>query len=464
MTQTVAHTFRSDPRVGAARRQLLDVLAEHQAKLVGVRPAQTSLRSSYEQAIERFGGHRGGALFFPYLGSGMGRGPLVELEDGSVKYDFIGGIGVHYFGHGHLELTAAALDAALQNTVMQGNLQQNRASARLVQTLIDIACRGGADLGHCFLTSSGAMANENALKLAFHKMAPAQRVLAFRGAFSGRTLALARITDKPAYRVGLPRTVAVDYVPFFNPKRAQQSTEKAVATLKRHLERFGKRHAVMIMEMVLGEAGFYPGDRDFFLALMRVLKEAGVPILVDEIQTFGRTGAPFAFQHFGLDEYVDLVTVGKLTQVCATLFAPAFKPAPGLISQTFTAATSAVFAAQTILERLEGGDFFGPDGRVARLCGRMRDRLEAIGRRHPRRVRGPYGLGAMVAFTAFDGQPQTAKTLLHALFEAGVIAFVAGADPVRMRFLVPVGCVTEDDIDTVCDLLGKTLDRVAAEL
>jgi 4-aminobutyrate aminotransferase-like enzyme len=51
--------------------------------------------------LQEFAADRGGKLFYDYIGSGIGNGPLVELADGSVKYDFITGIGVHYFGHSH---------------------------------------------------------------------------------------------------------------------------------------------------------------------------------------------------------------------------------------------------------------------------------------------------------------------------------------------------------------------------
>ena len=80
--------------------------------------------------LQKFGDIRGGTLYFPYLGSGIGRGPLVELADGSVKYDMISGIGVHYLGHSHPALIAASIDAAIRDTIMQGNLQQNVESVR----------------------------------------------------------------------------------------------------------------------------------------------------------------------------------------------------------------------------------------------------------------------------------------------------------------------------------------------
>src|SRR6266550_3010920 len=86
-----------------------------------------------------FSESRGGALYYPYLGSGIGNGALVELADGSVKYDMISGIGVHYFGHSHPMLLDAGVDAALRDTVMQGNLQQNVESVALAKTFIDLA-------------------------------------------------------------------------------------------------------------------------------------------------------------------------------------------------------------------------------------------------------------------------------------------------------------------------------------
>ncbi len=463
MPETHAQVLHNDPRVVEARRLILAAWADRQAQVTGVRPPLRPGALDYGAMIERFGRQRGGPLFYPYLGSGFGRGPLVELADGSIKYDFIGGIGVHYFGHGDPRMIEAALEGALEDTVMQGNLQQTEASARLVDALLTTANQGGASLAHCFLATSGAMANENALKLAFYHRAPADRMLAFRGCFCGRTMALASITDKPAYRAGLPRTVRVDYVPFFDAEHPKRSTDAAVAKLQRYLQRFPDRHAGMIMELVQGESGYYPGDAEYFHRLIDVLEAARVPVIVDEIQTFGRLARPFAFQHYGLDRRVDMVTVGKLTQVCATLFTAAYKPPAGLVSQTFTAGTASIHAALRILDTFSTGDLFGPDGRIERLSGHFRAQLEAMSRRHPNWVRGPYGAGAMVAFTAFDGKPDTARALLRALFDAGVIAFLAGADPARIRFLLPAAVTETSDIDAVCDLLESALATVSAE-
>jgi len=452
-----AERLRHDPRLAEARRLIAQAVHQQQQALTGVRPPQADRQVAYQQLLDRFAAARGGGLFYPYIGSGLGRGPLVELADGSVKYDLIGGIGVHIMGHGHPALLAAGLDAALSDTVMQGNLQQNLESARLLDTLLTAAAATGADLPHCFLSTSGAMANENALKIALQKKYPANRVLAFERCFMGRTLAMASITDKPGYRDGLPLALAVDYVPFFDAADPAGSTQRAVAVLKRHLARHPGRHAVMCLEMVQGEGGCNPGSPAFFAAIVAVLREAGVAVFVDEVQTFGRLERLFAFEQFGLADQVDLVTIGKLSQVCATFFRDSFTPRPGLLSQTFTAATSAIVAGQTVVQELQSGCYYGPDGRIATIHRRFGQHFNAIASRLPGSISGPYGTGGMIAFQAFAGDAGRTKRLLATLFEAGVIAFAAGADPTRVRFLPPVAVISDAEIDAVSAILEQVL-------
>ncbi len=457
-----ADAFTSDPRVIEARRLVLEALADHQEEIASVQPPDPALGVSYGKFIQEFGEMRGGPLFFPYLSSGFGNHSLVELSDGSVKYDFITGIGVHSFGHCHLALVAASFDAALEDTVMQGNLQQNASAVPLFRMLIEGANRKGADLKHCFLSTSGAMANENALKIIFQKKHPASRLLAFKNCFMGRTLAISQVTDNPEYRQGLPPTLCVDYVPFFDAARPEESAGETVAALKGLLAQHPGEYAGMVFELVQGEGGFYPGEREFFVALMEMVKEAGAAVLIDEIQTFSRTTELFAFQYFGLDEYVDVVTIGKSAQVCATIYREEFRPKPGLISQTFTSSTSAIRASEAILGALMTGGFFGPDGKIARLHAHFEKRLKNLEERHPGKMKGPFGIGGMVAFTVFDGSPDMTKKFLHALFDAGVIAFYAGSDPSRVRFLIPVGAVSFEDIDAVSEIVEKTLEEIAA--
>lgn len=449
-----ADALLRDPRVAQAKKLLLEAVADHQSSLKGVQGPNPALKEGYADLLKRFAECRGTKLWFPFLGSGIGKGALVELLDGSVKYDFITGIGVHYWGHSHPELISASVDAAISDTVMQGHLQQNSDSLELSELLLK-----ASGMNHCFLSTSGVMANENALKIAFQKRFPATRVLTFDRCFAGRTLAISQITDKPAFRDGLPSNILVDYIPFYEPEDPEGSTSRAVAALKKLIARHPKEYAIMIFEFIQGEAGFYPGSKPFFEALMTILKENQIAIFADEVQTFGRSTELFAYQHFGLQQYIDIATIGKLSQVCATFFNKDYTPRPGLLSQTYTGSTSAIHASKVIISDLINGGYYGPNGKIARLHKHFVEHLERLAIKHPDKIRGPYGLGAMVAFTPFDGDAQRVTAFVHNLFEDGVLSFIAGSQPTRVRFLIPAGVVTPEDIDAVVNIIESTLMR-----
>ena len=138
-------------------------------------------------------------------------------------------------------------------------------------------------------------------------------------------------------------------------------------------------------------------------------------------------------------------------------------PKPGLLSQTFTSSTTAIVAARWILRKLTEGDFYGPEGRNAAIQQRFAARFEALQQKAPERISGPWGVGGMVAFTPFDGSAEAAKRVLHGLYDAGVIAFVAGQHPARVRFLPPFLSVTDEEIDAACDIIDQVLLALPSE-
>ena len=455
MATTTAQKLALDPRVAQARDLLLQALGDHTSSL-GVRAPEAQARREFQQRLREFGTLRGAPLYYDYLGSGIGHGPYVELADGSVKLDFIAGIGVHLLGHNHPAVVNAQIDAALRNTTMQGNLQQNVESHELMALLLGAAQRGGAQLEHCILSTSGAMANENALKICFQKHFPAQRLLAFERCFAGRTMTLSQVTDKPGFREGLPPSIAVDYVPFFSPDDPAGS-ELAVAKLREHLARHPKDHAGMVLELVQGEGGFNTAPPEFFRAILTELRQNGIAVIIDEVQTFGRTQEPFVFQLLRLDELVDIVTVGKCTQVCATLYRKEYRPRAGLISQTFTGATSAILAGAAILRELLERGYYGPSGRIETLRQQFEERFRKLQSAHPGRLQGPFGLGSMISFQVDGGSHEGTKEFAHALFELGLIAFTAGTAPARIRFLLPVGALQEEHLELATKIINQAL-------
>jgi len=141
MQDLIAAQLQNDPRLAQAKRLVLEALADHQRDLSGVRPPIAELAIAYDQLVKDFSELRGGSLYYP-ISARASAAAAVELADGSVKYDLISGIGVHGFGHCHPLLVGASFDAAVQDTVMQGNLQQNGESADVSRLLLEAATRG----------------------------------------------------------------------------------------------------------------------------------------------------------------------------------------------------------------------------------------------------------------------------------------------------------------------------------
>ncbi|MFG0255286.1 MAG: aminotransferase class III-fold pyridoxal phosphate-dependent enzyme [Rhodopirellula sp. JB053] len=459
-----AAALQNDPRIAEAKRLIAEAIQEHTGGITDVAAANEQLSDAYQSITADYIAARGGPPLWPYFASGVGNGPYVELADGSVKLDFIGGIGVHGCGHSHPAIIDAGIDAAIEDTVMQGNLQQNVPSVQMLNRLLALAKQTGAPLEHGLLSTSGAMANENALKLAFHHSQPANRIIAFDNAFAGRSIALAAITDRPSYRDGIPQAIQVDYVPFLDPHAPEKSTRWAVDELKRLLARYPKKHAAFWAEPIAGEGGYYAGSHDFFASLCGPLRDAGIPIIFDEIQSFSRTSKPFAFQHYGLESFADIVTVGKITQVCATLYRKEFHPTSPILSQTFTGSSSSIRTGLATLDQLESKGCFGEDGTNMANHQYFAAQLAKLADKHEGLVHGPFGEGMMIGFTPGDGSLDQAKLLMGILYDLGLLGFLCGASPVRMRFLPPPAITTTAHIDAAISLLDQGLSQMKAKL
>lgn len=442
---------RAERRSGAreAARALVGAACEAR-RLTPLSPA------AYQRAVRALGRQRGRPLAYPLLLGGPGEGAYVHLADGRRVLDWIGGIGVYAFGHGDADLLETAALAAAASPVFQGHLLPGVEQLRLGRLLLRHA---SPRLRHVWLSLSGAMANENALKLIWQKHAPADRIVSFAHGFAGRTTTLAEITDKPGFREGLPLRGIALHVPFFDPA-ARDPIRASVAALDAHLARHPGRVAAMLFELVQGEGGIRTAPREFFVALMERCRAAGVAVWVDEVQTFARTGELFAHQTLGLGDHVDVVTAGKALQGSAALFRRAYNPKPGLVSGTYAGASVGMAVGARIVERLEEDGFLGPRGGIARLGRRVKRRLERLARALPGAVSDPDGIGAMWAFTAFDGSAGAVDAVVRAALDEGLLLFSAGAKPWRVRLLLPVN-TSDDELAEGFAALERALRRLA---
>jgi acetylornithine/N-succinyldiaminopimelate aminotransferase len=444
-------SLADSPAVRTAAAQLIDAVAEESA-------ARALSPEGYARAVRETERLRGGPLFFPVLAAGAGRGARVRLADGRMLLDFIGGIGVYAFGHSDRDLLSTAVAVAATDSVFQGHLAPGAEYLRLSRALVKHA---GPRLKHAWLSVSGAIANENALKMILQKHTPADRLVAFQGAFAGRTTTLAEITDRPSFREGLPLRGNVLHVPFYDHSDPS-SVERSLLALDAHLKRYPGRIAAMLFELVQGEGGFNLAPREFFVALMERCRETGLAVWVDEVQTFGRTGELFAFRSFELDEYVDVVTVGKLLQGSATLFTKRYRPKPGLIAGTYAGASVGMAVGARIIERMSQEGYLGPEGRIAVLARRVEQRLRSLEKRLPRAVGQHSGIGAMQAFVPLDGSPEAVNAVIHRSFEEGLLVFGAGEHPMKLRMLLPVN-TTDEELEVGFAILEKAIRRVAEE-
>jgi acetylornithine aminotransferase len=246
----------------------------------------------------------------------------------------------------------------------------------------------------------------------------------------------------------------------------------AVWHLKQYIHRYPGQHACFVMELVQGEGGFNTAPREFFVALMETCKAAGIPVWDDEVQSFGRTESMFAFERLGLGDYVDVVSLGKMSQACACLMTADMNPKPGLLSGTFTASTSAFQVGMEALRTMRDGGYYGPEGRNAKLHAAFRRHAEALVAKRPEwfpEVKDQFGrpgiakvggTGGMCRLTPYGGDKDRIMKLLHAMFEDGVMAFYCGHGPYHIRMLPPVGVMQPEQWAPVFEIIERTMSKM----
>ena len=267
-----------------------------------------------------------------------GQGSTLWDADGQEYLDLYGGHAVISIGHCHPHYVAAIREQ-IGKLGFYSNAVQNSLQDALAEKLGKIS---GYDAFHLFLCNSGAEANENALKLAsFHT--GRSKVLAFCGAFHGRTAGAVSVTDNPKIRAPFNATPNVAFVPLGDLAAA----EKELST---------QDYAAVIIEGIQGVAGIKLPSDSFLKDLRALCDRTGTLLVLDEIQSgCGRTGRFFAHQYAGVE--ADLVTMAKGLAggipIGAVLISPAIQASYGLLGTTFGGNHIACAAAIAVLEVIE---------------------------------------------------------------------------------------------------------------
>lgn len=349
------------------------------------------------------------------------------------------------------ELTEAALNKPSNSDVY------SVAMARFVETFVRVL--GDPELPHLFFVEGGALAVENALKVAFdwksrHNQArgidPAlgTRVLHLSGAFHGRSgYTLSLTNTKPVTVARFPK---FDWprieAPYIRPRADMDALEtEALRQARAAFEAHPHDIACFIAEPIQGEGGDRHFRPEFFVAMRQLCDEHDALLIFDEVQTgCGLTGTPWAYQQLGVAP--DVVAFGKKTQVCGMMAGRRVDEitdnvfaVKSRLNSTWGGNLVDMVRARRILEVIEGEGLFEHAARQGR---HLRARLDELAQEFPGLVLHPRGRGLMCAFSL----PTTADRddVIRRLWQRGVIVLPAGDDGVRFR---PALTVTRAEID-----------------
>jgi acetylornithine aminotransferase len=260
-------------------------------------------------------------------------------DNNGVEYlDLYGGHGVISIGHTQPDYVSK-LKNQLDNLGFYSNAIQNPLQVELAEKLGKLS---GLEDYELFLCSSGAEANENALKLAsFHN--GKSRVVAFDNSFHGRTSAAVAVTDNKKIVAPINAQQVVTFLPLNNIELVEAELEKGDVSS-------------VIIEGIQGVGGLDEGTTEFFQALEKACKKHGVVLILDEVQSgYGRSGKFFAYQHHNIK--ADIISVAKGMgngfPVGAILISPEFEASFGLLGTTFGGSHLSCAAGIAVLDVME---------------------------------------------------------------------------------------------------------------
>jgi 4-aminobutyrate aminotransferase len=405
-----------------------------------------------------------------------GEGHTLYDSDGRGFLDFACGIATTSLGHHHPAVTAAIKDQADKLLHICNALGYMEPVARLATLLAD-SCP--APLDTVFFGNSGAEAVEAALKLA-RRVTGRPGIIAFRGAFHGRTFGAASITSSSInYRQGYePLLPSVYLTPFPNVYRyfgddEEAATAGAMGALRTLLghEIPATSVAAIIIEPIQGEGGFNPAPASFLRELRALCDENGILLISDEIQTgVGRTGKMWAFEHAGI--VPDVICVAKA--LCNGMPIGAIVTSRDLQERWGVGAHGSTFGGNPVscAAGVAVMNTIAEQGLVANSATRGSELLAGLRKlmAEDDRIGDVRGVGLMVGVefvkdrATRDPDTDTCEALIQACADQGLLVLNCGTHHNVIRFLPPID-VTAEEITTGIELFRaglKSLPRNAA--
>lgn len=259
-------------------------------------------------------------------------------EKGNEYLDLYGGHAVISIGHGH-PIYVQKINQQLHQIGFYSNAVQNPLQQELADAIGEHSCCHDYQL---FLCSSGAEANENALKLASFKTGKA-RVIAFKNAFHGRTSAAVATTDNSKINAPLNQQQEVTFLPFNDEVALEKELQKGDV-------------CAVIFEAIQGVGGLDEPNEDFIYAMERLCNLYQACLIADEVQSgFSRTGTFFAYQKYRVEPHIITMAkgMGNGFPIGGILVHPSIKASYGMLGTTFGGNHLACSASLAVLEVLK---------------------------------------------------------------------------------------------------------------
>ena len=386
-----------------------------------------------------------------------GFGAIVEDTDGNTFLDFNAGIAVAATGHCHPEVVAAVQRQAAELIHMSCTDFYYEGMVDLAEKLAAIA--PGKEAKKVYFGNSGTEAIEAAIKLARYHTGR-EKIIAFYGAFHGRTMGSLSLTaSKAVQRKGFGSLLSgVFHVPYANTYRCPYGHEvkDCCTDCAKFIERvlFTKivdpqEVAAIIVEPIQGEGGYVPGPAEFLRDLQRICRQHGILLITDEVQSgMGRTGKWWAGDHSGIEPDILCVAKGIASglPLSATIArAGVMDWKPGAHASTFGANPVSV-AAALVTHRLVKDHYLENARRMGEyIFGRLskwRERFPIVGD-----VRGK---GLMIGVEIVSDQktkepaPKLRDSIEDLAFSKGLLILGAGPNTIR---LAPPLLIDEEQAD-----------------
>ncbi|THU37275.1 aspartate aminotransferase family protein [Niastella caeni] len=363
------------------------------------------------------------------------KGSYVWDDKGEQYLDLYGGHAVISIGHTHPHYVER-LTSQLNKVGFYSNSVKMPLQEELAEKLGKLSGKPDYQL---FLVSSGAEANENALKLAsFHN--GRKKIVAFKKAFHGRTSLAVAVTDNPSIVAPVNQTPNVIFLPFND-----------VAALEACFAEQGSEISSVIIEGIQGVGGINVASEVFLQTIQRLCTEHGAVYIADSVQCgYGRSGKFFSHDYAGVnaDIYTMAKGMGNGFPVAGIIIAPHLQPKHGMLGTTFGGNHLACAAALAVIEVIEKENLVQNAAEVGKY---LMDELNKIPQ-----LQNVRGRGLMIGFDV----PETLKDLRKNLLWKHKI-FTGEAKPNVIR-LLPSLALRKKDVDQLLEAIKEEI-QVGAE-